>query len=101
MENVAKGPPAEKGEPWPDPTPEEQNYEAGHVFHGFLVADLRVAFARIVDREDWQKPWKAMVARMDVEKIKAAAAYFHADEPVVVCDSGATVELAGEGLQGW
>ena len=90
-----------RNRPLPSPSDAVAAYEAAHFYRGFPIADLRAAFARVCDADDWEAPWQAAVPRGEVAKLRAAADYFHADEPIVAADHGATVELRGSGRQRW
>ena len=76
-------------------------YEETHTFRGFPLADLRALYTRNITPDNLKKPWKAVVPKNEIEAVKAAFIYFHADEPVVVRRLGAVVEMEGKGYQGW
>ncbi len=90
----------------PAPSKAEEIYEASHEYRGFPICELREVFAGVADPKDFTAAWRHEVPTADVDRVKAAVHYFHADEAYVVADhpqgsGGETVEMAGNGLRRW
>ena len=46
------------------------------VFKGYPIADLRVAFEQIEDKENWKNPIFGYIRAADLQKYQAAAEFF-------------------------
>jgi hypothetical protein len=80
---------------------EELAAEEGQTFKGHKVADLRNAFQKVQNQDDWKASWAAVVPHQAVGMVMAATEFFHADRATVVGIEQLTgrVLLRGNGYQ--